>query len=374
MNSGRIEGRAFIDGAFRQASIEFDDGRITAIKQDSGGPGDGGMIVPGFIDLHVHGGGGADFMDASRDAVLTVARLHARHGTTSMAATTLSAPTDAISRAVTTATGVARESHADAAEIVAIHLEGPYLNRDKAGAQDRASIRPASITELEGWIRDAGGLPMIVTLAPEQEQASSLIARFRESVIFSIGHTEATFEEASAAIQAGARHFTHLFNAMPPLHHREPGAVGAAFASTSATVELIADGFHVHPALLRFVIPMLAGRALLVTDAMRAAGMPAGTYRLFAHEVSVQGGEARLADGTLAGSVLTMDQALKNMVAFGVPIEQVIPMMTEVPAARLGMLKRKGRIAAGGDADLVVLSSEMSVERVLIRGSELNLE
>jgi N-acetylglucosamine-6-phosphate deacetylase len=372
-------GRAFVGGAIRdRTAIVIDDDQIATIADDVHPHEDAvhvdGVIVPGFIDVHVHGGDGADFMDASEEAVARVASFHARHGTTALAATTLSGSREAIRDAVSCIAHVARLRPNTAAEICGIHLEGPYINIHRAGAQNVGSIRPADIHEVAALLAQAPNLRWIITLAPELEGARALIEHFKDRVLFSIGHTAADYAEAVLALQWGAAHFTHLFNAMTGVHHREPGTAGAALVSPDATAELIADGIHVHPAILRMAAAALPKRIALVTDAVRAAGMPDGTYKLYEHEFSVTHGAARLGDGTLAGSVLTMQRAVQNMVELaGLPIEMVLPLATEVPARLLGISDRKGRIAAGYDADLVVLSPRFDVERVWLRGHEIKM-
>ncbi|HKO58277.1 MAG TPA: amidohydrolase family protein, partial [Thermoanaerobaculia bacterium] len=195
---------------------------------------------------------------------------------------------------------------------------------------------------------------------------------FRGRITFSIGHTAADYGDAVAALEWGASHFTHLFNAMSGLHHREPGVVGAALVSADATAELIADGIHVHPAVLRIAARAMPHRVALVTDAMRACGLPDGQYKLYGYDVTVADGAARLANGTLAGSVLTMSGAVRNMVELaGMPIESVIPLATEVPARILGVADRKGKLESGYDADVVLLNEKLGIDRVFARGEEL---
>jgi N-acetylglucosamine-6-phosphate deacetylase len=212
----------------------------------------------------------------------------------------------------------------------------------------------------------------MMTIAPEIDGARGLIEHFRDLVYFSIGHTAADYGEAVNAIEWGARHFTHLFNAMTGLNHREPGVVGAALVSTKATAELIADGIHVHPAVLRIAALMMPRRIALVTDAVRACGMPEGSYKLYGHDISVAQGAARLADGTLAGSTLTMQRAVQNMVELaGLPMEMVVPLATEVPARIVGARERKGKLSPGFDADVVVLTEKFEIERVIVRGERV---
>jgi N-acetylglucosamine-6-phosphate deacetylase len=369
-----FRGPAWIDGAFRRGVVlEIDEGKITSVSHGEihSGETDEMVLVPGFIDLHVHGGAGSDFMDGSEEAVEQICAHHLLHGTTSLAATTLSARSEDVSAALSAIHRHSRRDSAGEAEIVAVHLEGPYINPDFAGAQDRASIRKADLHEVERWLSIVGELPMIMTFAPEVSGAELLLERFRDRIVFSIGHSGATYSEAVQAIARGARHFTHLFNAMSPLHHRNPGVVGAAIASPEATAELIADGHHVHPVVLHSFATLLHDRAVLVTDAMRACGQPDGNYKLYEHDVIVSDGAARLGSGALAGSVLTMIGAVRNMVELaGLPLTTVLPMATTHPAARIGAANRKGRIAAGFDADLLVLGTELEILRIWKGGTE----
>lgn len=367
----QLHGRAFVDGAIRdEILVSFEDGVLVDVEQTARVPAGAervhGLLTPGFIDVHVHGGDGADFMDAHDEATARILAFHARHGTTALAATTLSAPRGDLQNAVES---IARASAPDGAEIVAIHLEGPFINPDRAGAQDRSSIRAADIHELAALIAEAPRMRWIVTVAPEVEGARALIEHFRERVLFSIGHTAADHALAVAALEWGASQFTHLYNAMTGLHHRDPGVVGAALTSVDATAELIADGVHVHPAALRIAVTAMPHRIALVTDAMRACGLADGSYKLYDYDVTVADGAARLPDGTLAGSVLTTGDAVKNMVELaGLPIETVLPLASEVPARIAGVSDRKGKIEIRYDADMVLLTERFEIERVWIRG------
>jgi N-acetylglucosamine-6-phosphate deacetylase len=369
-----LYGRAFVDGAVRDdILVRYEQGVLVDVEQTLRVPADAeridGLLVPGFIDVHVHGGDGADFMDAHDESTSRILGFHARHGTTALAATTLSASRGDLQNAVE---AIARGSADDGAEIVAIHLEGPFINREKAGAQDRESIRAADIHELSALIAEAPRMRWIVTIAPECEGVQALIEHFRERVLFSIGHTSADHALAVATLEWGASHFTHLYNAMTGLHHRDPGVVGAALTSVDATAELIADGVHVHQAALRVAVSAMPHRIALITDAMRACGLADGSYKLYDYDVTVADGTARLADGTLAGSVLTMGNAVKNMVELaGLPVETVIPLATEVPARIAAVADRKGKIEMRYDADLVLLSEKFEVERVWVGGNEV---
>jgi N-acetylglucosamine-6-phosphate deacetylase len=374
-----LHGRAFVDGAFRDdILITIEDQVIVDVAQAARVPADAeqvkGIIVPGFIDVHVHGGDGADFMDAHEDATARILAFHGKHGTTAVAATTLSSSRSDLHNAVESIARVCAERPAGA-EIVGVHLEGPFINRERAGAQDLHSMRPADIHEVAALIAQAPRLRWIITVAPEIEGARGLIEHFRDRVLFSIGHTSADHATSVAAVEWGALHFTHLYNAMTGLHHRDPGVVGAALTSVDSTAELIADGIHVHPAALRVAVHGMPHRIALITDAMRACGLADGTYKLYEYDVTVADGAARLSDGTLAGSVLTMDAAVKNMIELaGLPAETVIPMATETPARIAAVADRKGKIERRYDADLVVMNERFEVERVWARGHELGID
>ena len=371
----RIYGRAFMRGSIENdVLITIDRGAIANVEQTRDVPRDAertaSLIVPGFVDLHIHGGDGADFMDGDERANARIASFHAKHGTTAMMATTLTGSVAALQDAVN---AIAKPSDDSGAEIIGIHLEGPYINRDRAGAQDVASIRPADIHEIDALIKRAPRMKWMITFAPEIDGARALVEKFRKRVIFSIGHTSADYAEAVAALDWGARHFTHLFNAMTGMHHREPGVVGAALVSRNATAELIADGTHVHPAVLNIAATTMPHRIALVTDAIRACGLADGRYKLGGYDVEVKDGDARLVNGgALAGSTLTMHDAVRNMIELaGLPIERVIPMATETPARIAGVRDRKGTIDRGYDADLVLLDKKLDIERVIVRGQDV---
>jgi N-acetylglucosamine-6-phosphate deacetylase len=374
MSAVLLYGRAFLRGTVEPDTLVTIRRGTLEIEQVAHPPAQAqrvaGIIAPGLIDIHVHGGDGADFMDADAETNERILRFHARHGTTAVAATTLSASPGDLQAAVA-AIALSARTPGEGAEICAIHLEGPYINRDRAGAQDRTSIRPPNLQEVATLLAQAPRIKWLMTVAPEIDGVRALVERYRSEITFSIGHTAAGYAEAVAALQWGASHFTHLFNAMSGLHHREPGVAGAALTSESATAELISDGIHVHPAVLRLAAQAMPQRIALVTDAMRACGLADGTYKLYQHDVTVGGGAARLQNGALAGSLLTMERAVQNMVEqAGLPLETVLPLATEVPARILGIADRKGKLASGYDADVVVLTPRLEVERVFVKGRE----
>ncbi len=329
-------------------------------------------LLPGFVDLHVHGGGGAQCNTADPDEVLAVARFHASHGTTSLLATTVAAPLETLERAVATIAAVASRHVDDSAIVLGSHLEGPFLSRARPGAMDPGAFLdpdPGAVSSLTGA---AAGTVRMMTLAPELPGGLALVRRLRgDGVVVSVGHSDARYREVQAAVAAGASSATHLFNAMRPFHHREPGVTGAVLDLDGVSCELICDGVHVDPVALRLAWRAKGtGGVHLVTDAMQAAGMPDGSYRLGAARVAVRAGKARLEDGdALAGSTLTMDVAVQNAVRFlGVPIVDASLMASGNPARLLGIEGRKGSIAAGMDADLVVLDDALRVCSTMVQG------
>ena len=369
-----IRGRAFVGGRFHEACVvHVDEGMITRVDIDvaeAGNPED--LILPGFVDMHVHGGAGADFMDGDPDAAIAVAEFHARHGTTALAATTVSGTRDAISRAIGAIDEARRRDVGECAEIVAIHLEGPYLSPSRCGAHASEALRPPDAGELDEWLASGAPPRWLMTIAPEIEGARALIERFRGSVAFAAGHTEVRFAGMLDAVELGVGHATHLLNAMTPFQQREPGVFGALAVTESMTAEVIADGIHLHPVTLQVCAKLFGDRLALGTDANRAAGAPDGRYELGGRPITVEAGVARTEEGALAGSTLTMDRALRNMVELaGVHIERVVPMATEIPARILGVADRKGRIEEGFEADLVVMSPRLEVKTVLVRGREV---
>jgi N-acetylglucosamine-6-phosphate deacetylase len=338
----------------------------------------GKTIVPGFVDVHIHGAGGHDVMDAEGGALETVAATVARHGTTSLVATTVTASEEQTCRSVA---GIARfisqarEStpSAPSAEILGIHFEGPFISRARRGVHPEQWIAAPSPALLSRFLAAANGTALILTLAPELPGALALVAAARSAgLVVSLGHTDACYEEARAAIAAGARHAAHVFNAMRPFSHRETGVLGAVLTSPEVTAELIADGVHVDAAAIKMLLDLKTPqRVILVSDGTAATGMPDGKYRLGTFEVSVSGGVCRNAEGKLAGSTLTLDRALRNIVALGVPLHAALAMVTANPARQIGLSARKGMLAAGADADLVLLDPNLEVAGVMTRGAGL---
>ena len=327
-------------------------------------------LAPGSVDLHTHGWGGYDVTSGTQADISAMARGLPGTGVTAFVPTIASTGREATRRQVQCIDAARRDTPADpAAEILGLRLEGPFISRLKKGAQSEAAIRPPDPVEM-AELADLGRVS-IVDFAPEEDEGLRLLAVLRRrGILGSIGHTTATYEQATAALDGGARHCTHLFNAMPPLDHRRPGAAGALLTDRRATLEVIADGIHLHPATLRLVVAARGAREVaLVTDAVSAAGLPDGSYTFVGRTVLLRGGAVRLADGTLAGSALTLDRAVRNMVALaGVDWSDAIRMATLSPATIAGVDDRKGRIAPGMDADVLALDDQGVVQRAWTRG------
>ena len=327
------------------------------------------LVVPGFVDMHVHGGGGGAFPTASPEDARTAIEMHRRHGTTSMVASLVTATPSDLLRQVAVMAELTEQRL-----IVGSHLEGPWLSADRGGAHELSQLRDPERNELERVFAAGRGTVRMVTLAPEREHGLSAIRRVVDAgAVAAIGHTDATYDQAKAAVDAGATVGTHLFNAMRPVHHREPGPVIALLEDPRVTVELITDGVHLHPALYRDVTQTAGpNRVALVTDAMVAAGMPDGAYHLGGLAVNVQNGIARLAGATtIAGSTATMDAIFRYAIAhsaleFDAALRQAVRQTSVNPAAALG-LPPVG-LAAGRPADLVVLDADLAVRSVLAGG------
>jgi N-acetylglucosamine-6-phosphate deacetylase len=373
MTSRTIDGCILTPQGFVAGQVVLDGGLIAAVR---GTPmateavlqGGAPVVLPGFIDLHVHGGSGFDIMQGG-DAVQQVARCHAQHGSTTLLATTMTAPMPEIEAALRALAPACRERPRQGARVLGVHLEGPYINHRRLGAQP-AFARPLALAEMQAL--NALAPIRLVTLAPEIEGHLELVAPLRAAgFVVQIGHTSGSYEDGLAALAQGATGFTHLFNAMTPLHHREPGMVGAALAH-ARYAEIIPDLQHVHPGAIRAAlraIPCL----FCVTDSTAATGMPDGEYSLGQQRVHKCLGGVRLADGTLAGSVLTMDQALRNLVfEIGLPLDDAARRVSTYPADHLGAAGL-GRIAPGLSADLVVMDRGLQLQRVLVQGEEIEL-
>lgn len=361
--------------------IRIDDGKISAIDSMDKLPSllghqeirlqDGYQVIPGMIDVHIHGVDGADVMDATPEALTKMAECLPAEGTTSFLATTITQSQEKIERALKNAADYIAVQPKGVAKCIGIHLEGPFISAKRAGAQPEKYIIPPNVQQFKEWQKLANDQIRIITIAPEEDVGLELIRYLKKTgVIASIGHSNATYPQVVQAIQHGASHVTHLFNGMTGIHHRDPGVAGAALLHNELMVELIADGIHVCPEMTQLVYDQVTSeRLVLITDSMRAKCLKNGIYDLGGQQVTVTDGEARLADGTLAGSILKMKDAFKNMHQWtNSSIEQLIHMTSLNPAKELGIDDQKGSIAVGKDADLVVLNEELDVECTICEG------
>jgi N-acetylglucosamine-6-phosphate deacetylase len=367
--SDALHGNILTPGGWVHGAISFGE-RIMDIGGGAADPSTNGddYIIPGFIDLHVHGGGGKDIMEAG-DAPHVIAAMHAKHGTTSLLATTMTAPAHEIVAALKAIGAACAQRRPGAARILGVHLEGPYINSGKLGAQPDYA-REATLAE----VRELGAhAPMrLITVAPELDGHLNLVRELADAGIrVQVGHTLGTYEDGVAALEHGAAGFTHLFNAMPGMHHRQPGMVGAALAHAEYA-ELIPDLLHVHPGAIKVALRAIP-HLYCVTDSTSASGMPDGDYMLGRQQVRKCLGGVRLADGTLAGSTLTMDQALRNLVGLGLELADASKRVSTYAADYLGETQR-GRLAAGCFADIVVLDRKLEIKAVYIEGELCDLD
>ncbi|MEZ4614845.1 MAG: N-acetylglucosamine-6-phosphate deacetylase [Caldilineaceae bacterium] len=365
--------------AYQTVDITIVDGRITAVvsaRQVANKPigaatvldATGYTVLPGFIDVHVHGGAGHDTMDATPAALAAMAHFFANHGVTAFMPTTITAPHAEIRRAIANVAAVAA-TPPPGAQILGVHIEGPYISPTFPGAQPPTFIRPPNVAEFTALV--AAGPVRMMTFAPEEPGAHELLAAARQQQIVAVwGHTNATYEQCVAAAAQGFTQATHTYNAMSGLHHRKPGVLGATLTIDTIDAQLIADNIHVHPAAMQVLARCKrVEHTILITDAMRAAGLPDGEYDLGGQPVTVADGACRLADGTLAGSILTLDQALRNfMVATGLPLADAWPVTSRTAARSLGLGDELGLIGVGYWGDLVVLDRDLQVVSTIVRG------
>ncbi len=340
-------------------TAQLNDGQVVDVR--------GQWVVPGFVDIHCHGGGGSSFTSLNPDELRRAITAHRRRGTTTMLASLVSAQVADLVKQIG-----ALDELVTSGELAGIHLEGPFLSAGRCGAHDPAMLCPPLPHLVDALLSAGPDSIRMVTLAPELEHAITAIRTLADhGVIPAIGHTDAVFSQVAPALDAGARVATHLFNGMRPLHHREPGPIGALLADERVAVELICDLVHVHPAVLRLAAEHAGnGRTVLVTDAISAASAGDGEYELGRLPVTVHDGVATLADGSLAGSTLTMDVAFRNLVsACGLPVSQAVAAAATTPAALLGMSDRVGAIRPGLSADLVILDRDLRPVRVMKGGA-----
>lgn len=338
---------------------------------------DGAIVLPGLIDIHTHGNSGADFSDGDKSGLVSMAKYLLKNGITGFLPTSMTLPKEKLQQAFHSAYEFSLESHPDCADILGIHMEGPFLSQKHKGAQNAEYLSSPDIHTFHQLQADCRKLIRIVDIAPELAGAFPFIKEISSdpvtdsgssNVLVSIAHTDSDYESAKKAFEAGARHVTHLFNGMQAFHHRNPGVLGAAAENDNVTVELICDGIHVHPSAIRLAFKLFPHRICLISDSLRCCGMPDGEYELGGQNVCLKSGEARLCDGTLAGSVTNLFACMKKAVEFGIPMASAIEAATYTPARCLNAERRIGQIKAGCDADFIICDSDLNILNIYKKG------
>lgn len=356
---------------FVKADIEIEDGRILRIADKLDYTEDetvidctGYRIVPGFVDVHIHGCAGSDTMDGTREAIENMASYLITKGVTSFCPTTMTAGKEEILTAVENARDC-MENPCEGAAVVGVNMEGPFIAEKRKGAQKADHIVKPDIDFFREVYEAGDGIIRLVDVAPEEDPEGTFIRAAGKLCTVSIAHTMADYDIARQAIEYGVSHITHLYNAMTGFNHRAPGVVGAALEDERVRAELICDGHHIHPSVLRTSFRLLKDRAVVVSDAMRAAGLPEGeSYDLGGQNVTVRGGLATLDDGTIAGSVTNLHEEICNLVKFGIPLEQAVKAATLAPARAIGMEEEIGSLETGKKADMVVLDKDLQIVAV----------
>ena len=355
------------DGNFLEQTLYVNDHRLVdkAEYQDDGEviDAEGLLVLPGLVDIHSHGAAGEDFSDGNPEGFKKILQYEKRCGITSYCPTSMTFPKERLRQIFASIKGAQTE---DGATVVGINMEGPFLDPAKKGAHVEKWIVAPDVAFVRELNQDADGLVRLVTLAPNMDGAEEFIKEMHEEVCISLGHTAADYDCASRAMKLGAHHVTHLYNAMQPFGHRAPGLIGAAMDDPECMVELICDGYHIHPSAIRAAFRMFGPeRVILISDSMRATGMENGTYELGGQEVTVKDRKAVLKDGTLAGSATNLYGCMCKAVEFGIPLEQAIMAATANPARSIGIFDCVGSIRIGKQADLLLVSENFELKRVI---------
>lgn len=331
----------------------------------------GAYVLPGLVDIHNHGNSGSDFSDGNYEGLVKMGRYLAANGITSFAPATMTLPYTAIEKACSCAAKLRDNRPDDCARMAGVQMEGPFFSEKKKGAQNAEYLRLPDFDAFKRIQDSCGGIIRIVDLAPELEGAVEFTEKAKELCTVSVAHTDSDYEHAAAVFQSGAKHLTHLFNAMPSIHHRHPGVIGAAAERDDVAAELICDGLHVHPSAVRMAFKLFPGRICLISDNLRCTGMPDGEYPFGGQTMTLKNGEARMPDGALAGSVTNLYQCMLNAISFGIDVNTAVIAATLTPAGELGREGDIGSIEAGKFADFVVADEQLIRKAVFIGGTRI---
>ena len=332
----------------------------------------GATVIPGLIDVHSHGNSGADFSDGDYEGLKAMAAYYAKCGVTSFAPASMTLPYDVLAKAFATAKQLVEEKPEGLSVLRGIQMEGPYFSYKKRGAQNADYLKDPDFEGFKKLYEDCGGLVRIVDIAPELPGAEEFVAQAKDLCTVSIAHTDSDYDHAKAAVDAGVTHLTHLYNAMPPIHHRNPGVIPAAVENPKVQAELICDGYHIHPASVRLAFTMFKDRMVLVSDSGRCAGQPEGTqFQLGGQDAWLRDGVAKLADGTIACSATNLWTCLQNVIAWNVPEAEAVRAATWNPAKAIGAEKLVGSIEQGKVADFIITNADYTEKRVFLAGKEI---
>lgn len=362
--------RKFVHGSFRAEDGKFTE-VLDFVPEEDGAELNGAYVIPGLVEVHSHGNSNADFSDGDLDGLKRMAVYSAENGVTSLAPASMTLPYDVLAKAFDTAVQYRANRPENGARIMGIHMEGPYFSEKKKGAQNGEYLKLPDFDGFKKLFDGCGGLVRIVDVAAELEGADKFAKKASELCTVSIAHTDATYEDACRVLDAGADHITHLFNAMPPIHHRKPGVIGAASERENVIAELIGDGLHVHPGVIRMAFKLFPGRICMISDSLRCAGMPDGEYELGGQTVYLKDNIGRLADGTIAGSVTNLYQCMLNIIRFGIPVEDAVAACTIIPAGEIGCADEIGSIETGKLADFVICDEALNRKAVYIGGRKI---
>lgn len=363
--------KIFVDGKFVESGMDFDEkiNEISSSIKDGDLDLKGDYVIPGLIDIHTHAAVNYDASDGNLDAMQILGQYYAKEGVTSFCPTTMTLKEEELTKAVKVIASYDRPYNC--AKLAGINLEGPFLSRAKKGAQNEANLHEPDIDMFKRINEASGNIVKLITVAPEEPNAISFIKEVSKLCTVSIGHTACDYDTALSAYKAGATHATHLFNGMPGLHHRAPGVIAAALDS-NATVELITDGFHIHPSVIRLTSRLFNDKLCLISDSLRCAGMPDGDYTLGGQEIEMINGKAFLkGTDTIAGSSIHLMEGLRRAVSFGVPLEKAIIAATDTPSKVIKMDNEIGSLKKGKYADFVVLDKDLNVKSVYINGKRI---